>query len=407
MSDAPSSTPAPSSEPATGRAAEERKNGYSQMATHDGEPPKKPKEFDGARDAGAALARQRKKSGNVTAAPEEIAYRNRDDGSIADEKQTVTLNRAADDRKEMLDARVEMAAAADALNVADEVDQARATPENLVKPTEPSQPQIDPAHLSDPAAQQFEQEAIAAGVDPTLANTLAHHPQARQALESEFEKVAKLQQEHGTKIEIAQFFARDSWQSQFPELAGLSPDHASAALQRMQQTNPARFNAAMASLQRVGEMATLSQHQTAQRAHAERQQFDADARLHDAHFERLVGPRTPEQRAAVGVETASYAAELGINLNTLVHLLQTNPIMRHSAFQKMMYDAVTSRMSRREAMKYRDKLDRSLPHVQRPGHTNNPRSNRGNENLAALAKKARASGSLKDMAALLAAKRRG
>lgn len=407
MSDtsAPSSAPSsPSSEPATGRVAEEKKHGYSQMATHDGEPPKAKREFATAREAGEALEGRRRRTGDVQKPVEVMAYRNRD-GSIADEKQTVEFDRAVDDRKADLDARAKMAAAVDAFNVADTVDEARATSENyLVKPTDASQPQLEHA---DPAAQQFEQEAIAAGVDPALANTLAHHPQARQALESEFEKVGKLQQQHETQVQLAQHFARDAWQSQFSELAGLSPSDASAALRHMQQTNPQRFNAAMASLRRVGEMTTLAEHHQAQRAHAERQNFQQEAARQDAHFDRMIGPQTPQQRQAAAMEMVSYAAELGIDRNTLVHLLQTNPIMRHSAFQHMIYTAVTARMAKREGAKYRDKLDRNVPPVNRPGTRNGGTTRAVSENLSALARKASASGSLKDMAALLAEKRRG
>ena len=401
----PSAPSAPSSVVPTGRVAEERKNGYTQMATQDGEAPKKPKEYASAREAGDALDGKRRRSGNVEKPVEEIKYKNAD-GSTADERQTISIERGADDLAQMRKANSGMAEALAADDVADKVDALRTKNADVIaagSATEPNQPQLEqPA--ADPAAQQFERDAVAAGVDPALARVL-QHPQARKALEAEFGKVAALQQDNSNKIQLAQFFAREAWLSGFSDLAKFPLDRIAPELVRLHQTNPQRAKAAMASLQRVGDMAAWAENHAAQAAHAERQQFAREAQIQDAQFEKMVGPRSPQQRAAVGTETAAYAAELGIPLPTLVHLLQTNPIMRHSAFQKMMYDAVTSRMNAREAAKYRDKIDRTLPPVNRPG-TTGPRTSRGNANLAELAQKANSNPSLKSMAALLAAKRR-
>jgi hypothetical protein len=401
MTDAPGPSSAPS-EPAFGRAAEEKKHGYTPMPTQDGAPHKPKREFASAREAGEELEGKRRRAGNVESAIEEIAYRNRD-GSIADERETVTLDRAAADRQAHLESRAQMVDAVDKMDVADKVDTARIA-EGVVA-TEPSQPQLE--QHADPAAQQFENDAVAAGVDPELARVL-RNPQARQALESEFKKVGELQEQHAQQIQVLQHFARDQWLAGYPEIANLPVDQIVPALNRLAQTDPQRARAAVASLRRVGEAAAVHEQHHAQRAHAERQQFAANAKIQDAQFEKMVGHQTPEQRAAVAREAVAYAAELGVDRSTFVHLLQTNPIMRHAAFQKMMHDAASWRIANREGAKYRDHLDRTVPPVQRPGHTNNQRSaSRGTEHLAALAQKANSSGSLKDMAALLAAKRRG
>jgi hypothetical protein len=402
MSDAPAPSNSPSSDSAFGRVAEERKHGFTQMPTHDGEPPKPKRDFATAREAGEELEGKRRRTGNVEQPVEEIAYRNRD-GSTADPKETITLNRAADDRKEFLDARAKMAETIDNFDVADSVEQRRVA--EGIAATEPSQPQLEQPH-ADPAAQQFERDAVEAGVDPELAKVLRNR-QARQALESEFEKVGKLQAEHAQQIQVLQHFARENWLAGYPELARLPVDQIAPALNQMAQTNPQRAQAAVASLRRVGEAAVVHEQHQAQRAHVERQQFQANAKIQDAQFEKMIGPQTPQQRQAASMEMVAYAAEMGIDRSTLIHLLQTNPILRHSAFQHMIHTAVTARIAKREGAKYREKIDRTVPPVNRPGHTNSPRGNRGNENLAALAQKANSSGSLKDMAALLAAKRRG
>jgi hypothetical protein len=368
-------------------------------------PKKQPKrEFESASDAAEALEKKRRRAGNPI---QEVAYRGKDGISIADERETVSLERAADDRKEMLDQRKMMADAVNTFDAQDKIDAHRLENADVIaagpSTGEPNHPQLE----QDPAADQFESDAVANGVNPELAKVLAHHPQARQALESEFEKVGKLQQQHETQIQIAQHFARDQWLSQFPELARFPLDRIAPELVKLHQTNPARAKAAMASLQRVGDMAALSEHNQAQRAHAERQQFQADAARQDAAFERSIGHQTPQQRAAIASEVVSYAAEMGINFATLQHLFQTSPIMRHAAMQRVFYDAATARAAKREGMKYRDKMDRTVPNVSRPGHTNSPRTSRGQENLQALRNKANSTGSLKDMAKLLTEMRRG
>jgi pterin-4a-carbinolamine dehydratase len=375
---------------------------YTQMVTSDSPPPKPKREFSTAREAGEAHAAQRKRTGITQSPVEEIAYRDPSNGKIVDERETVTLNRAADDLKGHRDAQAQMVDAIDTFDVADKVDQARADAGLAADvAAEPSQPQLEQV---DPAADQFERDAVAAGVDPALAKVL-QHPQARQALESEFKKVEHLQSQHSIQIQLAQHFAREAWQSQFSELAGLSPDQAGAALARMRQTNPARFQQAMASLQRVSDMAAASEHHAAQRAHAERQQFQALAVHEDAQFDRWTAHQTPAQKSAIGREVLSYAAEMGIDRNTFVNLMQTNPIMRSAQMQRVFSDAATLRMIRREG--YRDKVDRSLPPVQRPGTSSGARTSNHNANLTAAAKKAASSGSLRDMANLLIEKRKG
>jgi hypothetical protein len=398
MSDESSAPSSPS-----GEAGLEKAAGFKPMPTQDGAPPKPKREFESAREAGEALKDKRRRTSSPNPI-QEIAYRNRD-GSIADESETVTLNRAADDRKAQLDQRAEMAAAVETFDTQDKIDAHRTENADVISAgphTEPNQPQLE----QDPAADQFEQDAIASGVSPALAKVL-RDPQARQALEGEFAKVGKLQAEHTTNVEIAQHFARDAWISNYPEIANLRPEQIGPALARLKQTNPQRFNAAMSAVRRVNEAVTVSQQHQQQRVQVEQQNFDRDAKQQDAIFERSIQHETPQKRATMAREVVSYAAEMGIDQATLTNLFRTNPVMRNAAMQRVFWDAASARAARREGMTYRDKLDRTVPPVQRPGHSNSPRSNRGNENLAALTQKANKSGSLKDMAALLAASRRG
>jgi hypothetical protein len=402
----PSSAPsAPSSEPLTGRAAEEHKHGYKPMPTQDGAPPKaKPKrEFASAAEAGRDLVGQRQRLQQTEKPIDEIAYRN-PDGTKADPSETVSLARAAADRGAWLEAHAQAVDGLDKMDVADSVDALRTENADAInghsgQPTEPSQPQLE---QHDPAAQQFEQEAISAGVDPELAKVL-RNPQARKALESEFEKVAQVQQEHSTQVQILQHFSQEAFRAIVPEIAGLPVDQIAPALNRLAQTNPQRAQAAVAALRRIGEAAAVHEQHQAQRAHTERQQFAANARIQDAQFEKMVGHQTPQQRQAVATEAVNYAAELGVDRATFVHLLQTSPIMRHSAFQKMMHDAAKYRLMQKST---KASPTHAVPPVQRPGHTNQTRASRGGENLQALARKANSSGSLRDMANLLAQSRK-
>jgi len=87
--------------------------------------------------------------------------------------------------------------------------------------------------------------------------------------------------------------------------------------------------------------------------------------------------------------------------------MQTNPIMRHSAFQKMMFDAAAMSLARKntETLRQQQRAG-NVPRVQQPGHSNNGGVRAvQSSTLQQLSSKLSQSGSAKDAAALLVASR--
>lgn len=177
------------------------------------------------------------------------------------------------------------------------------------------------------------------------------------------------------------------------------------AFQKLGQIDPQRYNEALSTLQRVAhvESAVIQNEQRA--AQAQRQNFEKYASEHDQAFQKRIGNQTPQQKQAIGQELLNYAKEFGLDRGTLVHLLQNNPIMRHSAFQHMLHTAVEARLAKKAVSNYRNKAA-PVPHVNKPGHGGAVAS-RGQSDLAALNAALNKSNSVADAAKLLIARRKG
>jgi hypothetical protein len=419
MSDAPSSAPASApSGPAsasdaqlTGRFAEEAKNGYRSMP----EPQKREeREFATGREAADDLAKKRRKRGHVPDAAQPVEYRD-DRGRKISDKETITPERGADDltikrhndafNREIVD-RNEMAFKIDQFRADNGVptdpthrDNMQLDPKHFGSPQSHMPPQIDPAHLP-PDAQPTP------GVHPEVAKAM-QHPQVREAMQQEFNKAFDLQAKHTQQVNVANDFAQAAFRSAVPELANLRPDQIVPFLNQMAKTNPPRFKQAMALLDNVAKANTARQQVEARRQQAERQEFQRYSTEQDRAFDRMVANQTPQQRQAIATEMVSYAQEMGIDRNTLVHLMQTNPIMRHSAFQKMMHDATAGRLAQKQLAAIRQQQRAAnLPPVARPGHSNGGGLRAvQSANLQALSARLNQSGDAKDAAALLIAQR--
>jgi hypothetical protein len=74
----------------------------------------------------------------------------------------------------------------------------------------------------------------------------------------------------------------------------------------------------------------------------------------------------PQQLRAVQNEILAMASEHGISKQEMAELWNSNPVIRHSAFQEMMRDAALYRMSKRSIPQA---VSRPVPQVQRPGTT--------------------------------------
>jgi hypothetical protein len=123
----------------------------------------------------------------------------------------------------------------------------------------------------------------------------------------------------------------------------------------------------------------------------------------------MIGDQTPVQRAEFGNEMVAYASELGIGRDQLVSLFQNEPIMRHSAFQRMIHDAVRARMTQKAANAASKAIPRDLPPVQRPGtaqHRSGSDASGKIQNLEKQFASAKGNKAVQIMADIVAAERR-
>jgi hypothetical protein len=154
----------------------------------------------------------------------------------------------------------------------------------------------------------------------------------------------------------------------FPELSGINDmAQLNGAVQMLQRSNPQRYAQLQAHIgqvqatinaaqQQVAQQQIIAQQQQRQQAEVQKQQFRQYAEYHDSR----VAAVPPE----VGHEVVAIAAEHGISKQQLLDLYETNPVMRHSAFQSMMADAAKYRLVQRAT--HRAQV-RPVPRVQRPG----------------------------------------
>jgi hypothetical protein len=396
MSDTPTAAPSASSEPATGRVAENAAAGFREMPPNQ-PPARKEKEFSTAREAGADLANRRAVDtwGQPKVETVPVEYRT-PKGDKAPANAAISLERAADDLKAWRDAQENQVELGAAVEFDRDVDLNRfaeglgANPE-----AQPNQPQLE-------QQPQIEQAATP-GVDPRVSEALKH-PQVREAIQAEVTKAQETQTQYSKAVQNAYNASLVFFGHAYPEFQNMTAEQVVPAMQQLAQTNPQRFQQAVGALQAAAKV------ETAMIADQKRQHEVHNKWLNEQNqiFERSIANRTPQQRAAIGQETVAYAAELGVNKATLIDALQKNPVLRSAVIQRMIVDAVEARLARKEVAKQRAKAA-PVPHVQKPGNSGNRGIERGQADLAALNKRISDSrtvdGSLRAAAALLSAKR--
>jgi hypothetical protein len=428
MSDAPSSAPTSAPAPSgpasasdsqlTGRFAEERNAGYKPMPERP-KPQRTEREFATGREAADELAKKRRGQGHAGSEVRPAQYED-GNGKRIDDRQTVTLERAADDLKTSRISDASGKELEDRHQLALDVDALRAkagVPTDPTAPVDPTQidphlfgdlprqaPQIEPAHLPP------DLQPAPPGVDPDLHRAF-QDPKVRAAVEKEVntshETARTAQAHYAENVVAAQEIALGSVYAAFPEMVGVKTQpQMQEVLNRLQQTNPQRFQQAQAMLQNFARLHGERQNMERQKQQFERQNFQRDSAVQDAAYAKALANVPAAQRESVAREAISYAASLGIDERTLTHLLNTNPIMRHSAFRKMMFDAAAGSLARKQLATQRQQNRAAVPPVSRPGHSNGGGVRAAqNANLQQLSAKLTQSGDAKDAAALLMAMR--
>jgi hypothetical protein len=402
-----------SAEPLTGQLGVEADSGYTRMP--ETTPAPEPESSDLETET-ANLSIDRVLRNEGAPVDEELGYMD-PSGEKIDPKETISIDKAASDlssyHASKLDAQIQTASS----DLAAQVDQLRAAAirENPALAEHYGVNAEEVLAKAQAVENATEQTAKAAteetytstpGLDPEVERALKH-PQVREAIERELTEANSVRENYRAAVDQANTFARAAFLETVPELASLPPEQIEAGLHLLSQQNPARFNAAMATLQRVSQIHNEQQRIQQQDTAARQQQLDSFYHSESAKFDAMIGDKAKVAEAVP--ELIAYAEELGIDRQTFAHLAKTEPVMQHSAFQRMMYDAVQYRMSQKQGATWRDKAaPASLPPVNKPGTRSGVRANSDSSQVAALERQldgASGNKALKISAQLLALKR--
>jgi len=412
QADAASATAAP--EPLTGRAAEWAAAGFKEM------PEGRPKDNEDTGSDVASLRRAGERIAQPTQQPVTRAYLDAE-GKPADPNEAITLERAARDYSNAVNADTIIGESHTSDVVAAEVDAARyvalsANANNAqvygidlpdltqrVESALAQQSEASPdANQPDAKSAEAARETPADGeLDPELEKAL-RHPQVRQAIEQQLGEAEHARRSYADAIGATMDVAKIAFFNQFPELAGLTEAQIPAALQYLSQTAPEKFLRIRNMLAQLEQLGTAQHREKQVEAIQARESFKAYAKTEDARFDALVAGQSKQSLREAAAEIVAAAGEYGIDRAQLMHLFESEPIMRNAAFQKMMHDAARYRLAQKAVSKAAPK---TVPHVQKPG-VSRPAEPRGSGDVRTLAAKFASNPSVKNAAALYAAKQR-
>lgn len=358
----------PSTDNLFGRDRELADAGFTNMPDPQREKPEG--EFETPREAAEALTASRP----AEQPAEVIIYHNTETGEPADPAEAVTLERAAADLASHRAATGDNGAKSISADFAAAIDKMRAdaiqgdpkvaaelgvelSPDKGDGAEKPADTQLDKKGVGQPAVNSD------GDLDPVLAEQIRSHPQVREFIAHEVAETQSARDSYSAGLETTRVHSLAVLAEVVPHLAGLPPAQFEQGLAVLSQVDPPAFQSAMNILGRAHTIAQAQQQDQQQRAYAAHQKFEAYAKSEDAKFRSMVG-NDREKVGKVSLEVANVAAEMGIDREQLVHLLQTQPIMRDARFQKMMYDAAELSLIRKATL---PKPSRAVPPVQRPG----------------------------------------
>jgi len=356
---------------------------------------------DELRKAANEIAERRRQSGRdgIVLERQYTQQSGPDAGETMAENQTVSAEQAAHDLTNIRDLEAnadkvsleqEIAAAIDRIRAGDTAEQ---TPV-----TEPVIEQRQPVQQPEPNAQDA---AIAKALqdNPALLNAVQQEIAQRQQL------VDHAANEYVQAIVANSHAATAALLSNYPELAGLHPYQVPTAIQLVARQNPQRGQQMVNHIEQVRAMVAegqqAQQQQAAQQQAQLQQQWNHYAAQHDAAYENFVKDVPAAERRAVEDEVRNSLRESGWSDETIANAWATDPALRSFAGQRQMWEAAKFRLSQKGA---KSKVNRAVPTVQRPGSpmTRAPDSD---IHLTALSRRLDQTMSVKDGAALVAARR--
>jgi hypothetical protein len=226
-----------------------------------------------------------------------------------------------------------------------------------------SPPQPDPVQSADPA---YDAELAQALSSPRVRAVLQQVNDSVEATKAQYHQAtAQMAQEASALIGVL-----------FPEFANMNPQQLQGALAVMAQTQPERVAQLRQLAGRTQNILAAQQQQQAQQQAQQRQQYQENlARYADQEVKRydqlIARDRTPEQIKAIRENVFPMVEKhYGIPEASMRDLYNgAAPVdgatfMRSSAFQLMLSDALSYRMSKEAVGRA---VSRPIPNVQRPG----------------------------------------
>jgi hypothetical protein len=268
------------------------------------------------------------------------------------------------------------------------------------------QQQPQPEVIPEPAPES--PEVPQSGIDPALEAAL-QNPAVRAALEQQYVAVQQQQQAYAAAVQQNAQAALVSVASNFPELQNLtSPDQVNLVIRTIARTDRPRAEAMVRHLENTSRLVQehnrvyAAQQQQQQRAHA--QQFEQFSRAADNEIDAYAKKQgvSADQYREIQTEARTMLKEYGLSDQQLQTLWATSPEFRSFPSQRMMMDAARFRLSQKSLA---SKQVKTVPTVQRPGVGNLERMPESDYHLDKLNARLNQTGSVKDAAALINARR--
>jgi hypothetical protein len=116
-------------------------------------------------------------------------------------------------------------------------------------------------------------------------------------------------------------------------------EHLQQGLQILSQQNPQRFNAAMATLNRVGTIQAAQQQAEQHRAYQQREHFETQ-RVHLGKLaDDAIGPMSWSEKTEAAEFLVKTVSKYGVSREQFLNEAKGNLLLHHPAFQKMAVDA--------------------------------------------------------------------
>lgn len=317
-----------------------------------------------------------------------------------DERLSVTPERAAEDLADWRRGQEDIQRALHDVEFSQEIDKLRSS--EGVQAEAPPEPQPT-------QAQQPEQQPQYPGVDPEVQKALenprvlaAINQQRMADLAQGQQAVAAAQQ----AIQDAAGMARAAILVRHPELQGLTNEQWPVAMNMLQQKDPAKFSEIKQEVEAAQTLLQVAAQQQAQQQRVQQQQQLAHAQAwatrEDNAFEAEFAKEPPHRQEAIRAEARTMLRDYGLNDQEIAWAWSNDPVMRSRAGQLILRDAAAYRLQQKTAQTIRPTY--TPVRVQKPGPAGTI-ARQGDEDLRGLSNKLTQTGSAKDAAALLAARR--